>query len=377
MAQYKTYKFRIKDSNKALVKAVRQKAAGVNWIWNFCRETQEFAFKHNKKWPSLFELQRLTAGCTKELGLQSSTIQSVCEEYDTRRKQFKKPKLRWRSNKKSLVWIPFKESAVKVNHEDGSFRYYGLDMSFWRTRNVKGTTSPRPVLGDLVSGSITSDARGRLYINLVHKLPDFEGTPSGTPVGVDPGLEEVAVLSTGVIYRSHRYTRHYQNKLAKAQRAGKKKQARNIHAKISNSRKDQNHKISTEIVNTHSHIYMGNLSPTWLIESGKAKSTYDVGLHQLKSFLRYKALARGVSYREVSEINSTRICSECFCIPDSSPKGDAQLSVREWICSECGTKHHRDVNAARNILRFGHESPPETKRPKSKNRLAPTGIPRL
>ena len=39
----------------------------------------------------------------------------------------------------------------------------------------------------------------------------------------------------------------------------------------------------------------------------------------------------------------------------ADPKGIAGLGIREWICSDCGTVHDRDVNAAKNILALGHE----------------------
>ena len=41
-----------------------------------------------------------------------------------------------------------------------------------------------------------------------------------------------------------------------------------------------------------------------------------------------------------------RQCHYCGCYRESLP-----LSVREWTCTECGTAHDRDVNAALNLQR--------------------------
>jgi len=50
---------------------------------------------------------------------------------------------------------------------------------------------------------------------------------------------------------------------------------------------------------------------------------------------------------------TTQVCSNCGALPDTRPKGIADLGVREWCCSDCGAVHDRDLNAAVNILRRG------------------------
>src|SRR4051812_31934637 len=122
-----TWKFRIKDSTRISKKLIRMSFA-VNQVWNFCKATQIEALRRkdarvikDKKtgkpiavpnFFSAFELSNLTAGSAKELGIHSQTVQAVCEEYVTRRKQFKKL-LRWRG-KRSLGWIPFKALGIRV-----------------------------------------------------------------------------------------------------------------------------------------------------------------------------------------------------------------------------------------------------------------------
>ena len=95
----KTLKLRIKDKH---FKMLDQLASEVSFVWNY---VNDLSFKHLKRKGGFFnayDIAKYTKGASKECNLHSQTIQAVTEELVTRRKKFKKAKLKWRvSNKKS------------------------------------------------------------------------------------------------------------------------------------------------------------------------------------------------------------------------------------------------------------------------------------
>ena len=126
-----------------------------------------------------------------------------------------------------------------------------------------------------------------------------------------------------------------------------------LHAKIKNCRKDAQHKFSTAVVRTASTVYVGNVPQKLLTSGNHAKSGYDAGIYSLKAMLKYRCQQAGIDYKEVNEAYSTQICSACGVNPPTSPKGRADLGVRQWTCSGCNTLHDRDLNAASNIAIAG------------------------
>ena len=74
-----TYRYRIKDqtSRTHLLKM----ASAINYVWNYCNAVSLLAYRRNKTFLSAYDLHKLTAGTSKDLGLSADTIQQVCTEY--------------------------------------------------------------------------------------------------------------------------------------------------------------------------------------------------------------------------------------------------------------------------------------------------------
>lgn len=339
-----TYRYRVKDAGR---KHLLRMARDVNMVWNWCGGAQEHSRKTRTRWPSFVGLCAGLAGSSKEgLGVGSDVFQAVARQFCASRDKIKR-RPRWRvsrGSKRSLGWVPFQTvRAIKVRGD--VVMLGGRKFGLWLHR---------PIPADILCGSFSEDSTGRWFLNLQCRVPADRACGRGE-VGIDLGLKDFASLSDGSKIDNPRHLRASAAKLAKAQRAGRKRAARNINRKIAAQRRHFLHIESTRIARTYQFVAVGDVNSAKLAKTRMAKSVLDAGWSAFRQMLSYKmAMAPGAVMVEACERNSTRACSQCGTL--SGPSGMKGLGVRSWTCEDCGVLHDRDTNAALNILRSGRNT---------------------
>ncbi|MEQ4304145.1 transposase [Plantactinospora sp. B6F1] len=219
----------------------------------------------------------------------------------------------------------------------------------------------RTLPSDPSSVAITKDAAGRYFASFVVRTTEGEAPPPVEPeVGIDLGLTNFAVLSDGTKVAAPKFLRRAARKLKRLQQAlsrkrkgsanGKKavmKVAR-AHARVADTRRDWQHKLSTAIIRENQAVYVEDLAVAGLGRTRLAKSVHDAGWAGFTAMLEYKAQRYARTFGRVDRFfPSTRLCSACGRVNDKMA-----LNVRSWDCP-CGATHDRDGNAAINILAAG------------------------
>ena len=339
-------------------------ASAVNFVWNYVNDLCLQMWRRSRVFLSAYDVSEYTKGAGEELGLHSQTIQFIGEKHYQSRKQHKKVKLAWRTNRKdakrkSLGWIPFKASAVshvKTYKTGRKALKSQLQLSCGKEKLILTVFDQYDLrrFSGFKMAEIVQDSCGNWYLCLVVKIEAKICTATGE-IGIDYGCKTAATCSNGDKLET-KFTQQYAEKLAIAQRANKKKQAKRIHRKIKNKRADATHKFTSRLVKENRLIFVGNVKSSSFTSGKLAKSVYDANWFAINRQLEYKCEHAGCLFIKVNENFSTRTCSHCLAMPDNAPKGVAGLGIREWVCDCCGTKHHRDVNAAKNILCFGRET---------------------
>ncbi len=120
--------------------------------------------------------------------------------------------------------------------------------------------------------TITKDKSGRYFISIfveeeIEQLPHTDKS-----IGIDLGLKSFLITSEGETIDTPKYYARYEKKLAKLERkkAKKKKGSKNrkkarikvarLHAKIADTRRDFQHKLSTRLIHENQVICVESLA---------------------------------------------------------------------------------------------------------------------
>ncbi|MFB7168306.1 RNA-guided endonuclease InsQ/TnpB family protein [Streptomyces sp. NPDC056242] len=211
------------------------------------------------------------------------------------------------------------------------------------------------------SVTVIKDSAGRYFASFVidtDPAADAARMPAAEQaIGIDLGLTHFAVLSDGTKIDSPRFLRRAEKKLKKTQRElsrkrkGSKNRARarlkvaRAHAQVADARKEFHHQLSTRLIRENQAIAVEDLPVKGLARTKLAKSVHDAGWSQFVTMLAYKAARYGRTLIKINQFEPTsQVCSTC-----GHHDGPKPLHVREWTCPVCGTRHDRDVNAAKNV----------------------------
>jgi len=198
--------------------------------------------------------------------------------------------------------------------------------------------------------------KDKVFINIAFTKKVRDIIPCGRVVGIDRGVNKLAVTSDNVFHTGgqvKRISKKYDRIKSKLKQCGSQAAKRHL-KKISNKenrfRTDTNHIISKQIVESLNKGDVIAIEQLKGIKQGKRlsrkgrKKIHGWSFFQLEQFLTYKAEGLGIAVKHVDARYTSQKCSVCGYISRSN-----RLCQSNFKCKQCGFSLNADLNASRNI----------------------------
>ena len=256
----------------------------------------------------------------------------------------------------------------KSKHNKNSFhipQYISVEKSYLNIPKFKEgikMIQDRKFNGEIRQCTISKTPTNEYFVSIVVETDHKKLEKTGLSVGIDLGIKDFVITSDGFKYKNNRYTKKYSTKLkVNQQHLSRKIKGSNrynkqrlkvakIYKKITNSRKDNLHKVSTDLVKKYDIIFLEDLNIKGMIKNHKlSKHIQDCSWGTFITYLEYKSLWNDKQIVKIDRFfPSSKTCSKCGYINQN-----LKLDIREWTCPSCKAKHDRDFNAATNIKQEG------------------------
>jgi putative transposase len=376
------YQYRIYPTNQQK-KHLAQLFGCVRVVFNDALAYCQAKYKDGEKKPNNIELsKRLTLlkkteekiwlGEVASIPLQQ-TLRDLDQAYsnffqsckgERKGKKVRPPRFKKRKSKQSAR---FTDNGFTINQHNVTLAKIGKLNIVWS----------RPLPSKPSSVTVIKDAADRYFLSFVVEIIPEILPNNGKSIGIDLGIIDFATFSDGEKVKSPKPLKKRLKKLKRLQRklskttkgsnrreVARKKVAR-LHAKVSDTRKDFLHKLSTKVIRENQTIALEDLNVSGMVKNRKlSRAISDLGWRSFRTMLEAKAEKHGRDLRVINRWEATS--QKCSCCGEKG--GKKELSVREWTCLFCGILHDRDINASQNILNVavGHTETKNGRRRKCK-----------
>ena len=385
----KTFKVQFKLNNKQKTKLFE--CAGVSrWAYNYALGRIKEYYEETGKFLSGGKIRKEITQLKKSdeyswLKLYSNNIpkQAVKDACDAYRKFFKGQSKfpKFKSKRKSKP--SFYQDNLKLKITETHVKLEKLTTNRKKNRQtlnwIRFAEKERIPIGENIKYSnprVTFDGLN-WWISVGVEVGDLTLDKENTePIGIDVGVKDLAIISTGAVYKNINKTskvrklrkrlRRLQRKASRQYEKLKKKGGENrsksknlyklenlirkTYKRLKNIRTNYIHQITSSLVKAKpDYIVIEDLNISGMMKNKHlSKAIQEQNLYEFERQLEYKCKWYGVELIIADRFYpSSKTCSKCGSI-----KKDLKLSDRVYKCKHCGLEIDRNLNASINLKQY-------------------------